>query len=202
MINDRYIIKKKLGEGRSTVYLCEDLEMPETNVAIKILPANSPKEEEKTFLDEYFILGRLHHPNIIRSLEYGTVVTTKDNKYGIELGSKFFTQEYYDGISLLNDKNLTNEEYLIEVIKQLCSALFYLHQSNYIYYDFKAENILVKVIDGKPIVKMIDFGFAKNIFENEEYEIRGTAEYIAPEILKKEDHDHRVDLYAFGMSAI
>ncbi len=49
------------------------------------------------------------------------------------------------------------------------------------------------------IVKMIDFGFAKNIFENEEYEIRGTAEYIAPEILKKEDHDHRVDLYAFGI---
>ncbi len=144
MINDRYIIKKKLGEGRSTVYLCEDLELPDTNVAIKILPANSSKEEAKTFLDEYFILGRLHHPNIIRSFEYGTVVTTKDNKYGIELGSKFFTQEFYEGTNLLNDENLSNENYLIEIIKQLCSALFYLHQSNYIYYDFKAENILIK----------------------------------------------------------
>ena len=199
MINDRYIIKKKLGEGRSTVYLCEDLELPETKIAIKILPANSSDEEAKTFLQEYFILGRLYHPNIIRSFEYGTVVTTKDNKHGIELGSKFFTQEYYEGISLLSDSNLSNEEYLLEIIKQLCSALFYLHQSNFIYYDFKAENILIKEVDGKPHVNMIDFGFAKNILENEEYEIRGTAEYIAPEILKKEDHDHRVDLYAFGI---
>ncbi len=199
MINDRYIIKKKLGEGRSTVYLCEDLEMPDTNIAIKILPANSSKEEAKTFLDEYFILGRLYHPNIIRSFEYGTVVTTKDNSHEVEIGSKFFTQEFYEGINLLNDENLSNEEYLIEVIKQLSSALFYLHQSNYIYYDFKAENILIKTIDGKPHVKMVDFGFAKNTFENEEYEIRGTAEYIAPEILKKEEHDHRVDLYAFGI---
>ena len=199
MINDRYIINKKLGEGRSTVYLCEDLEMPDRNVAIKILPANSSDEEAKTFLQEYFILGRLNHPNIIKSFEYGTVVTTKDNRHGITLGSKFFTQEYYAGNNILSDPNLLNENYLIEIIQQLCSALFYLHQSNFIYYDFKAENILVKTIDGKPFVKMIDFGFAKNILEHEEYEIRGTAEYIAPEILKKEEHDHRVDLYAFGI---
>ncbi|MEO8399075.1 MAG: tetratricopeptide repeat-containing protein kinase family protein [Ignavibacteriaceae bacterium] len=110
-----------------------------------------------------------------------------------------FTQEYVDGVSLLDNKSLEDENILREILKQICSALFYLHQSNYIYYDFKAENILVTIVNGKPHIKIIDFGFARNIYENEEYEIRGTAEYIAPEILKKEDHDYRVDLYALGI---
>ncbi len=199
MINDRYVLKKKLGEGRSAVFLCEDMISPDLKIAIKILPLHSSDEEIKTFRDEYFTLGRLRHPNIIRSLEYGAIVKTKEDPFEIKKGSQFFTQEYFEGISLLDDENLKDENYLIEILKQLCSVLFYLHQSNYIYYDLKAENVLVKISEGMPFVKMIDFGFARCVLENDEYEIRGTAEYIAPEILKKETHDHRVDLYAFGI---
>ncbi|MCZ7614675.1 MAG: hypothetical protein M5T52_14355 [Ignavibacteriaceae bacterium] len=49
MINTRYEILKKLGEGRSKVFLCRDIEFPEKEYAIKILPAKADIKEKETF---------------------------------------------------------------------------------------------------------------------------------------------------------
>ena len=49
MINTRYEIIKKLGEGRSSVYLCRDIEFPEKEYAIKILPAGKDNFEQRYF---------------------------------------------------------------------------------------------------------------------------------------------------------
>ena len=35
MINERYIIKNILGEGRSKVFVCEDIDFPEKDIALK-----------------------------------------------------------------------------------------------------------------------------------------------------------------------
>jgi len=196
MINRRYSVKKKLGQGRSSVYLCEDSEQAGKKFAVKILSANTSIEEQKIFKDEFQIIQKLDHPNIIRAYERGTVVEASDNE-PISIGSKYLAMEYFDGNELLSyavgDKNS-----LKEIIAQICSVLFYFHQSNYIYYDLKPENILVNEINKKPFIKLIDLGFARSRTE-ENYNVTGTAEYLAPEILKKEPHDHRVDLYSFGM---
>ena len=196
MINRRYSVKKKLGKGRSSVYLCEDSEQAGKKFAVKILSANTSIEEQKIFKDEFQIIQKLDHPNIIRAYERGTVVEASDNE-PISIGSKYLAMEYFDGNELLSyavgDKNS-----LKEIIAQICSVLFYFHQSNYIYYDLKPENILVNEINKKPFIKLIDLGFARSRTE-ENYNVTGTAEYLAPEILKKEPHDHRVDLYSFGM---
>jgi len=40
MINRKYKINKLLGKGRSAVYLCDDIDIPGKNIAIKILPKN------------------------------------------------------------------------------------------------------------------------------------------------------------------
>ena len=53
MINTRYEIIKKLGEGRSSVFLCKDIEVTDTNFAIKILPANADEHERNNFINEY-----------------------------------------------------------------------------------------------------------------------------------------------------
>ena len=199
MINERYTIKKKLGQGRSSVYLCSDSELPDKDQAIKILSPNASSEEIQSFKSEYYILKKLNHPNIIKSNELGTVVKVDSDFKEISIGSKFLTMEFFKGVELIKYGRLKDEKVLFEVIKQLCSVLYYMHQSNYIYYDLKQENILINEINGKPVIKLIDLGFAEYIPDIKGHTLKGTTEYIAPELLRKERHDHRVDLYSLGI---
>ena len=198
MINERYLINKKIGKGRSQVFLCQDTEFPEIKKVIKLLPVDADHEEIKIFRNEFFILMKLNHPNIIKANDFGTVLKT-GGEQEISIGSKFLIMEYFQGEELVHYKNISDESALREIIKQVSSVLYYLHQSNYVYYDLKPENILVNESNGKPIIKLIDLGFAQHILESREDIIRGTPEYIAPEIIKNEKHNHRVDLYSLGI---
>ena len=201
MINDRFKIIRKVGEGRSRVYLCEDILRADSKVVLKILRPDTNAEEKRYFRDEYFLLKKLNHPNIISVFEYGIVVSSdeEDKQYNIDNASPFFTLEYFDGQEPYEFKDLQQETVLINVICQISSVLYYLHQSSYVYCDLKSENILIQRKDGNPVIKFIDFGLATRIKEADGAGARGTAEYIAPEILRKEKIDHRVDLYSFGI---
>ncbi len=199
MINERYLIKKKLGEGRSKVYLCEDLDLPGQAIAVKILPTDAGSEELKVFRDEFFTLRKLDHPFIIKANEIGIVTKTDENDSDIFTGSSFIAMEYSAGEELSEYPRLSDESVLKEITRQIAAVLYYLHQSNFIYYDLKPENILVSEINGAPKIKLIDLGFCQYMVDNEELVIRGSAEYIAPEILRKEDHDYRVDFYSLGI---
>ncbi|HSW55148.1 MAG TPA: protein kinase, partial [Ignavibacteriaceae bacterium] len=198
MINTRYEIIKKLGEGRSSVYCCRDIEFPEKEYAIKILPPVKDNHEQEVFIKEFFTLQRLEHPGIIEAFEFGTIFHTNGEK-GIETGSTFITMEYFEGEELLSVKKNFNEKNLKEIVKQICAVLYYLHQSKYIYYDLKPENILVSFKDENPRIKLIDLGLAEYSPSPSDYEIKGTAYYIAPELLKKESHNHSVDFYSLGI---
>jgi hypothetical protein len=200
MINKRYIVSKKLGEGRSKVFNVIDTEFPEREVAAKFLPPSASSQENEFFREEYFILQKLDHPNIIKSFELSSVVVKEENEESeIKIFSPFITMEYFPSIPLLIYSGLREEKKLNQIVKQICSVLYYLHQSNYIYYDLKAENILVAELNGNPIIKIIDLGFARNALLNYDKDIQGTPYYIAPELLKNEQHNHKVDFYALGM---
>ena len=198
MINRRFNIKKKLGEGRSKVFLCTDNENPEKDYAIKILPVEADENEVKVFRNEFFTLQKLNHPNIIASHEEGVIVENDENEE-IKTGSRFIIFDYFPGVDLLSYEKLIDEENLKIALIQICSVLYYLHQSNYIYYDLKPDNILVNESNGELNIKMIDMGFAHHTGSGDELLARGTTEYIAPEILKDEQHNHKVDLYSLGV---
>jgi serine/threonine protein kinase/tetratricopeptide (TPR) repeat protein len=198
MINTRYEIIKKLGQGRSSVYLCRDIEFPGKEYAIKILPRAIDNNEKEIFIKEYFTLLKLEHPNIIKAFDLGTVFTA-DGEEGINPGSSFIILEYFEGEELLSAKLIHNERNLREIVKQICAALYYLHQSKYIYYDLKPENILVSFKENNLQIRLIDLGLAEYSPLTTNYEIKGTAYYIAPELLKKEKHNHSVDFYSLGV---
>lgn len=198
MINTRYEIIKKLGQGRSKVYLCHDIEFPERELAIKILPPDRSKYEHEIFIKEFFTLQKLDHSGIIKAFDFGTVLHTEGEE-SIEMGSSFITMEYFDGVELLSSTEIKSEKNLKEITKQICAVLYYLHQSKYIYYDLKPENILVSFKDGFPQIRLIDLGLAEYSPSISDYEIKGTPYYIAPELLKKENHNHSVDLYSLGI---
>ncbi|UCH65331.1 MAG: serine/threonine protein kinase, partial [Ignavibacterium sp.] len=198
MINQRFNIVKHIGKGRSDVFLCKDLDNSGKEVAVKFLPRGVDKEELMFFRNEYFLLQNLDHPNIIEEFEFGEVVIV-DQEDPVEVGTHFISLEYFDSVELFQYQSLKDERNLKEILKQLCSVLYYLHQSNYIYYDLKPENILVSSISDTPQIKLIDLGLAEVVTDKTEYSVKGTTEYIAPELLKKEEHDYRVDLYSLGM---
>ncbi len=65
MINDRYSILEKIGEGRSKVFTCTDKFNPDTKFAIKILPYTANNDEQDSFTNEFEMLRKFDHPNII-----------------------------------------------------------------------------------------------------------------------------------------
>jgi serine/threonine protein kinase/tetratricopeptide (TPR) repeat protein len=198
LINFRFEIIKQIGKGRSEVYLCRDMDFNGKEVAVKFLSPDVNEDELKSFRDEYFTLGKLDHPNIINAFEIGEVVTIDQND-PVQIGSMFISLEYFESSELFNYEFLQEEEKLKEILKQICSVLYYLHQSNYIFYDLKPENILVSSASKSPEIKLIDLGLAEFSPNQNEHVIKGTAQYIAPELLKKESYDHQVDLYSLGI---
>lgn len=201
MINKRFGIIKLLGEGRSKVFLCADKFFPSQKFAIKILPSQTGAEEIKTFLDEYHLLKKFSHPNIIKAYESGAIINLdeEDTAHGIESGSLFFLLEYFDGKSLLDVDFKSNPESLFHVIGQLTSFLSYLHLAKYIYFDLKFENIICGENDENIFIKVIDYGLTRRADENLKDVKRGTSFFLAPEILLNQNVDARADLYSFGI---
>ena len=59
MINKRYEIVKKIGQGRSVVYLCKDTDLMDAEIAIKVLSSGASDIEKEYFRNEYFTLKKL-----------------------------------------------------------------------------------------------------------------------------------------------
>jgi len=78
--------------------------------------------------------------------------------------------------------------------RDVCEAVKYLHENNYMHRDIKPENILITKDNH---AKLCDFGFASIL----EYRstLCGTFEYMAPEMIQKKPYDYKIDIWALGI---
>jgi len=201
MINNRYHILRFLGEGRSKVFLCSDKFHSCSLFAAKFLPADAIEEEIISFRKEFQTLQKFRHPNIVKVYDYCKVMKAdpEDISSGIQTGSEFFIMEYCEGKKISDYDFKNNHALLLEIIEQICSFLFFLHLSDHIYFDLKADNIIVFREDQNLSIKFIDFGLCEKISGAIEPKQRGTAIYMAPEIIENTRIDYRADLYSFGV---
>jgi tetratricopeptide (TPR) repeat protein len=97
----------------------------------------------------------------------------------------------------------------LELFLSLCHAIQHAHQKGIIHRDIKPSNVLVTLHDGRPVVKVIDFGVAKalsqQLTERTIYtqfaQMLGTPLYMSPEQAEMSglDIDTRSDIYSLGV---
>lgn len=192
----RYRIVREIGSGgMGTVYLAvRDGTADGKFYALKIMRWPSA-ELSRRFRQEQAILSRLEHPNVARLLDSGTTPGEKP----------YFVMEYVEGEPIrgyCERRNLTFQERL-GLFRQVCAAVWYLHQNLVIHRDLKPGNILVTA-DGT--VKLVDFGIAKlleasALFGSPVETSAGlmTPDYASPEQIRGEPSSTLTDVYALGI---
>ena len=129
---------------------------PESN---SVLVATQSKTElierlQQKFIEEAEALYDLAHPNIVR-------VTDKFE----ENNTAYYVMDYIDGRSLgklIDEKGPLGEAEAIDYIKQIASALGFVHSHNRLHLDVKPQNIMIDR-SGKAV--LIDFGVSKQYDE-------------------------------------
>lgn len=203
VINNRYRITEKLGEGgTSVVYLAlrESINEP---VAIKFLKDELAKRvgSVERFIVEARASSRVDHPNIVSVFDFGR---TGDRYY--------LVMEYVSGRSLIRcikDSRGFAQERVVVILQQLLEAVSAAHAKNIIHRDLKPENVILTTERGNvDYIKVLDFGLAKFTGSVEEAKrltrhgvILGTPYYMSPEQARCEKVDYRTDLYSIGVMA-
>ncbi|MDG2223330.1 MAG: tetratricopeptide repeat protein [Rubripirellula sp.] len=200
-----YKIVQSIGRGgMGQVYMAEQEKPIRRRVAIKIIRTETPtKEIIARFEAERQALAMMDHPNIARVLDAGVT----------EEGRPYFAMELVKGMPISDycDRNSLSTRERLELFSQTCRAIQHAHQKGIIHRDLKPSNVLVALRDGIPIVKVIDFGLAKAVYEQVQLtdrtlctqygQIVGTLEYMSPEQaeLNSLDIDSRTDVYSLGV---
>ena len=158
--------------------------------ALKIIKKSEEGDKKKLIL-EVDILSKLVHPNIMQIFEY-----YEDKTFF------YIITEYCAGGELFKsiiEKGSFTEIDASYIMKQLLSAVSYIHSNNIVHRDLKPENILLDTDEGKNIIKIIDWGTARYYDKNKKMNrISGTPYYIAPEVLK-ENYDEKCDIWSCGV---
>lgn len=146
----------------------------------------------KRTLNEKTILETVNHPNIVK-LYYAF----QDNN------KVYLILEYLDGGELFH--HLAQERFMTEknasfYIAQIILALRYLHCNlKVIYRDLKPENCM---LNNQGNLVLTDFGLSKEVNNGERnHSMTGTAQYMAPEVIKGDPYDYSVDWWSLGCVA-
>src|SRR5262245_6294082 len=152
-------------------------------------------------------LALMDHPNIARVLDAGEIPPA----YAGGSPRPYFVMELVKGVPITEfcDKNQLAPEARLALFLDICHAIQHAHHKGVIHRDIKPTNVLVTLHDGKPVVKVIDFGVAKAMMHRltertlfTAYgQMIGTPAYMSPEKaeLRGLDIDTRSDVYALGV---
>ncbi len=197
----KYAIIESIGAGgMGRVYLAVQRPL-DAAVCVKTLHPQFLVEQDfaARFFREAKAASALNHPNIVRVFDFGQETD----------GTLYIVMEMIEGRSLskvLREAKTLPQERVVRIAAQLCDALETAHRAGIIHRDLKPGNLMLVDLPGQPDhVKVLDFGSASRREHHEPEEqitragsVIGTPSYMAPEYLRGDGFDHRLDLYAAG----
>ena len=196
LIDNRYDVLEKLGAGGiGKVYRVYD-KVRNKELALKLFFSQS-EENLLNLKREFLIMTKLRHPNIVEVYDF--ILNKKNVSY--------FTMEYIDGTDFVKatgnlptmqatGRKKDKYSYLYFLIIQVCQALERMHSQGVVHCDIKPSNILIA---NNKTAKLLDFGMAQPVDISTPGGMRGTVEYMAPEIIRGNYIDRRADLYSLGV---
>jgi len=190
--NDYDISSKVLGLGVSGKVIEVINKSDKKKYALKFLP-DCPKSRREV---------ELHW----RSSICENIVKIKDVYENVRYGQKVFliVMESMDGGELFQriiDKEKFNEKEAAIIMKDICKALKFLHDNNVAHRDLKPENLLISRKNNGygEIVKLTDFGFAKELLNGVPLQTACyTPYYVAPEVFDRK-YDKSCDIWSLGV---
>lgn len=179
---------KTLGSGAGGTVRIIKRSKDHSMFAVKEFRMRRPGENEKEYIKkvtaEFCIGSTLHHINIIETLD---IISDHGHYYEV--------MEYapYDLFSVVMSGKMCRAE-IYCVFRQIIDGVDYLHNMGLAHRDLKLDNC---VMNGKNIVKLIDFGTA-TVFHSPGKSkvvatgIVGSDPYLAPEVLSQQTYDPRL----------
>src|SRR5262245_29807181 len=184
------------------VWVAEQQQPVRRRVALKVIkPGMDSAQVLRRFEAERQALALMDHTHIAKVFDAGTT----------DGGRPYFVMELVHGVPITRycDEQHLPVRQSLELFVGVCQAIQHAHTKGVIHRDVKPSNVLVSVQDGKPVVKVIDFGVAKamnqRLSEQTVYteigSVVGTLEYMAPEQAEVSalGVDTRADVYALGV---
>ncbi|KEY71284.1 hypothetical protein S7711_08865 [Stachybotrys chartarum IBT 7711] len=187
----KYRFGRTLGAG--TYGVVREADGPTGKVAIKIILKKNVKGNEKMVYDELAMLQRLKHPHIVKFVDW---FESRDKFYivtQLATGGELFDRICEQGRFTEKDASQT--------IKQVLSAVDYLHKNNVVHRDLKPENLLYVTSDPSSDLVLADFGIAKTLGTQEDslQTMAGSFGYAAPEVMDRKGHGKPVDMWSMGV---
>lgn len=196
----KYRVERVLGQGGMGVVVEAtqlDLERP---VALKFLRQSALPEQSSAltrFEREARTIARLRGEHIVQIYDVGR----------LEHGEPFIVMELLTGedlSALLDREQRLPVATAVDYLLQACEAMAEAHVAGVIHRDLKPANLFVsKRADGRPLVKVLDFGISKLLSDTTSLNLTsgvlGSPLYMSPEQLSSsKDIDPRTDVWSLG----
>lgn len=193
VLSGRYELLEKIGDGgMAVVYKGRD-KLLNRFIAVKILRPEFTKDATfvENFKRESQAAAGLSHPNIVGVYDVGR-----------EGNINYIVMELIDGQTLnkiIEEEAPMDYKKVIDISKQVASALRVAHKNKIIHRDVKPHNIMI-TSDG--VVKLADFGIARAVNDttlSTGSKIVGSVHYFSPEQARGNYVDERSDIYSLGI---
>jgi len=197
-VNDFYSIGESIGRGSfAEVSLGFDRDTGE-KFAIKTIEKRGFSSREMELVKrEMSIMKSVSHPCIVSTYDIFDTNT-----------SIHIVLEYMEGGELFDviaNAGTFSEKKAQLVMRDILRGVAYLHMHSIVHRDIKPENILCKAKGWPLTVKIADLGLASfvnesgDLIERPGANMKGTAAYVAPEVVRREPHGAPVDVWACGV---
>lgn len=198
-LSDDLVLTRPISEGHPNVWVARHAAL-QADVVVKLLPdelVTSP-EARVRFSREVRAGSKIDSPHVVKRLASGV---TED-------GVPFVALELLDGEDLrtnLGRLGPLSPNDVVEIVRQVATALSAVHGAGIVHRDVKPENVFLCTRPGQtPLVKLLDFGVAKNVRNKSSVGtsagiVVGTPTYMSPEQMAGGAIDGQVDLWALAV---